>query len=187
MAGSHQIWILLGEKQLGVFAGNGAEALVDGPRAAASFNQPSDLAFAMNHLFVADAEAGAIRALPLAADSPVITLIGQGLFDFGDVDGVGAVVRLQHPTGLTADKKLLYLADSYNHKIKTLNPATGEVKTLIGTGEAGARDGAFSQAQLFEPEGVMVAQHRLYIADTNNHCLRVADLQTQQIQTISLR
>lgn len=187
MAGAHQLWVLLGEKQLGIFAGNGAEALVDGPRAEASFNQPSDLIFAMNHLFVADAEAGAIRAVTLTTESTVFTLVGQGLFEFGDVDGVGATVRLQHPTGLAAGEALLYLADSYNHKIKTLDPLTGETKTLIGTGSPGAVDGSFDQAQLFEPEGIVVAGDRIYIADTNNHCIRVADLPTQQLHTLELR
>lgn len=187
MAGSHQIWVLLGEQQLGVFAGNGAEALVDGPRAEASFNQPSDLSLAMDHLFVADAEASAVRVISLAADPQVFTLVGQGLFDFGDVDGQGATVRLQHPTGLAADDRLLYIADSYNHKIKTLDPRTGETKTLIGTGDPGLVDGTFAQAQLFEPEGVVVANARLYIADTNNHTIRVADLATQQIYTLVLQ
>lgn len=186
MAGSHQLWVLLGEEQLGLFAGNGAEALVDGPSAEASFNQPSDLVFAMNHLFVADAEAGAIRAVTLMAEPTVLTLVGQGLFDFGDVDGVGATVRLQHPTGLAAGEALLYIADSYNHKIKTLDPVTGTVKTLIGTGSPGAVDGAFAQAQLFEPEGLVVGNNRLYIADTNNHSIRVADLSTHQLHTLRL-
>ncbi|MCB0085273.1 MAG: hypothetical protein KDE47_30245, partial [Caldilineaceae bacterium] len=61
MAGSHQIWLLTFEadqpKALALFAGTGAEALIDGPRAEAAFNQPSDLAVDMGHLFVADAEA----------------------------------------------------------------------------------------------------------------------------------
>ena len=187
MAGSHQLWVLLGEQQLGVFAGNGAEALVDGPRSEASFNQPSDLVFAMDHLFVADAEASAIRAVTLTAEPAIFTLVGQGLFEFGDVDGIGATARLQHPTGLAASDDLLYIADSYNHKIKTLNPVTGEVKTLIGTGSPGAVDGDFAQAQLFEPEGLVVVRDRLYIADTNNHCLRVADLITRQLHRLHLR
>ena len=187
MAGSHQIWALLDEKELGVFAGSGAEALVDGSRAEASFNQPSDLVFTMNHLFVADAEAGAIRAITLSAEPTVFTLVGQGLFDFGDVDGTGITVRLQHPTGLAAEQNLLYIADSYNQKIKTLDPLTGAVNTLIGTGRPGRIDGTFAEAQLFEPEGLAIANGRLYIADTNNHAVRVADLTTQQISTLQLR
>lgn len=188
MAGSHQIWVLLDEKTLGVFAGTGAEALLDGPRTEAAFNQPSDLVLDMGHLFIADAEASAIRALVLDENPRVMTIVGLGLFEFGDVDGVGADVRLQHPTGLASDAAgVLYVADSYNHKIKTLDPTTGETKTLIGTGDPGAADGPFLQAQLYEPEGVIAVNGRLYIADTNNHALRVADLAAETVQTLMLR
>jgi DNA-binding beta-propeller fold protein YncE len=187
MAGSHQIWALIDEQQVGVFAGNGAEALVDGPRYEASFNQPSDLALDLGHLFVADAEASAIRAVSLNEEPQVMTLVGQGLFEFGDIDGVGSEVRLQHPTGIAASDDLIYIADSYNHKIKILDPATGQVETLIGTGQPGIVDGDFASAQLYEPEGLAVAEGRLYIADTNNHLIRVADLATRQLYTLQLR
>ena len=190
MAGSHQIWILIDEEQIGPFAGNGAEALVDGLPPEASFNQPSDLAFGLGHLFVADPEASAIRAIPLFESQKTMTLVGQGLFEFGDVDGTGPAVRLQHAAGLSFSEEatLIYIADTYNHKIKTLNPETGEVKTLIGSGRPGLRDGDFAQAQLFEPEGVLAAGNgRLYIADTDNHQVRVADLQAGQVHTLALR
>ncbi len=194
MAGSHQIWVLLDEEQLGPFAGNGREALVDGPRATASFNQPSDLAMGMGYLFVADAEASAIRAISLDANPQVLTLVGIGLFEFGDVDGVGREVRLQHPTGIAFANRTIYIADSYNHKIKRLDPTTGRVETLIGSGEAGDADGAFAEATLFQPEGLSVyapdereAPRLLYIADTNNHRIRVADLEAQVLHTLTLR
>lgn len=187
MAGSHQIWALVDETRLGIFAGTGAEALVDGPVAEAAFNQPSDLAIGLGHMFVADAEASAVRAISLGEDPQVMTLIGQGLFEFGDIDGVGGLVRLQHPTGLTFYEGLVYIADSYNHKIKTLDPMTGEVTTLIGTGQPGDTDGAFLEATLYEPEGVVASEGRLYIADTNNHLIRVADLEAQSVQTVMLQ
>ncbi len=188
MAGSHQIWaLLLAEEKLVVFAGNGAEALIDGPRREASFNQPSDLAVADEQLLIADAEASAIRAMTLDTNSTVTTLVGQGLFAFGDVDGIGEGVRLQHPTGLAAHQGVLYIADSYNHKIKTLDLASGITHTLIGTGNAGTADGPFAQAELAEPEGLAVARDRLYIADTNNHAIRVADMLTQTVTTLQLR
>jgi DNA-binding beta-propeller fold protein YncE len=191
MAGSHQIWVLIQEQKLGVFAGTGAEALVDGGRGEAGFNQPSDLALTLGHLFVADAEASAVRAIALSGEMQVFTLVGQGLFEFGDMDGKGAAVRLQHPTGLAASPEesglgLLYVADSYNHKIKSLDPATGYVSTLIGSGQRGLVDGPWEDAQLFEPEGVAATGRRLYIADTNNHQIRVADLATRQIHTLVL-
>ncbi len=188
MAGIHQIWALFREEQIGPFFGNGREALVDGDQMQSSFNQPSDLALGMGHMFVADAEASAIRAISLLEEKPrVVTLVGQGLFEFGDSDGRGSIVRLQHPTGLIFHEGLVYIADSYNHKIKTLDPTTGEVKTLIGTGQPGRADGAFHEAELFEPEGVVAGKGRLYIADTNNHLIRVADLTSGMLHTLMLR
>jgi hypothetical protein len=187
MAGSHQVWVLIQGSQLGPFAGNGYEALVDGPTGEASFNQPSDLAFGMGYLFVADPEASAVRAISLAEAPQVVTLIGQGLFDWGDVDGATSDALLQHPTGVAFVDGKVYITDTYNHKIKVLDPVAGQVSTLIGTGHPGRQDGAFEQAQLNEPEGVQVQDNRLYIADTNNHLVRVADLQTRQVRTLALR
>jgi sugar lactone lactonase YvrE len=182
MAGSHQIWGLVDENRLGIFAGNGREALVD----RASFNQPSGLALGMGHLFVADSEASAIRAISLGHEARVMTLIGQGLFEFGDVDGVGGAVRLQHPTGIAFEEGAVYIADSYNHKIKRLDPTTGHVETVVGTGQPGRADGPFSRAELFEPEGLAFHEGRLYIADTNNHLVRMADLENGVLCTIAL-
>ena len=187
MAGSHQIWALVSESRLGIFAGTGAEALVDGPVAEAAFNQPSDVSVGFGYMFVADAEASAIRAVSLGEDPQVMTLVGQGLFEFGDIDGTGGQVRLQHPTALTFYDGLVYIADSYNHKIKTLDPTTGAVSTLIGTGQPGHSDGAFADATLYEPEGIVASEQRLYIADTNNHLVRVANLETQSVQTVMLQ
>lgn len=186
MAGSHQIWGLVDEERLGIFAGDGREALVDGPTDRASFNQPSDLALGMGHLFIADSEASAIRVISLDTEPRVMTLIGQGLFEFGDVDGVGGEVRLQHPTGLAFADGMVYIADSYNHKIKRLDPTTGHVETLVGTGQPGLAGGSFSQGELFEPEGVALHDSKLYIADTNNHLVRIADLEAGMLHTLSL-
>lgn len=186
MAGSHQIW-LLREGNVGVFAGTGAEELVDGPRERAGFNQPSDLAYGNVHLFVCDAEASAIRAIRLEDDIPVMTLVGQGLFVWGDVDGQSSEARLQHPTGIDYQNELLYIADSYNHKIKTLDPFNGTVETLIGSGERGSGDGSFGEAQLYEPEGVSVRDGMIYIADTNNHLIRVGDIESGKLSTLEIQ
>lgn len=187
MAGSHQIWVLINEDQIGPFAGTGAEALVDGPVSKAAFNQPSDLALGMGHLFVADAEASAIRAITLDQTPGTITLVGQGLFEYGDVDGEGEAVRLQHPEGIALEENLLYVADTYNHKIKLLDPTTGRITTLVGSGQPGHNDGAFLSAELFEPEGVQISGSKIYIADTNNHLIRTADLDAREVKTLSLR
>ena len=70
-------------------------------------------------------------------DNRVSTLIGAGLYEFGDVPGKRDVARLQHPLDVCADPRgLIFVADSYNGKIKALNMRTGELRTpqscLIG-------------------------------------------------------
>ena len=186
MAGSHQIWALIDEQQIGPFAGNGSEALVDGPRQESSFNQPSGITFGMDHLFIADPEASAIRAISLTEDQRVKTIIGQGLFEFGDRDGVGDEVRLQHPEGIAYAGELVYIADSYNNKIKRLDPTTRKVETLIGTGLPGDEDGKFPDAGLYQPEDLSIQKNLLFIADTNNHLIRIADLDKGRLNTLSL-
>lgn len=183
MAGCHQIWMLLEERWLKVHAGNGREALVDGPLTFASFNQPSGLCPVEGGFLVADSEASAIR---LIEGSAVSTLVGTGLFDFGDKDGVGKEALLQHPLGICAGGGQVFLADSYNHRVKTLDLRTLEVRTLLGTGQPGFRDGSFEECQVHEPEGLAWHDGRLYLADTNNHVIRVADLASRTVTTLAL-
>ncbi len=110
------------------------------------------------------------------AEAPdrVRTLVGEGLFAFGDVDGHSPQARLQHALGIAYHEGILYVADTYNHKIKRLDPVTGEVTTWLGDGRPGWQDG--DMPCFYEPGGLAVLGDRLYIADTNNHVIRVADL-----------
>ncbi|HYG82619.1 MAG TPA: thioredoxin-like domain-containing protein, partial [Pyrinomonadaceae bacterium] len=169
MAGPHQIWKLdLDKQEVQTFAGSGREARIDGGLAEAGFAQPSGLAFDGKTLFVADSEANIVRAIDTGAPAPEVrTLAGGDLFEFGDEDGAGDDVRLQHPLGLAALDGKILIADTYNHKIKQLDPRDGSVKTLFGTGKPGQSDGA--QASFYEPGGLSVARGKLYVADTNNH------------------
>jgi sugar lactone lactonase YvrE len=188
MAGTHQLWSMrLGSGEVHPHTGNGAEALVDGPRAEASMNQPSGLTTDGLHLYVADSEASAIRRVALDRGGEIRTIVGEGLFEFGDVDGVGpAKVRLQHPLGVVWQEDVLYVADTYNHKIKRLDPRTADCRTWLGDGTPGAADGDGPAARFAEPSGIGIAGRRVYIADTNNHAVRVADLDTGRVTTLPL-
>jgi hypothetical protein len=189
MAGTHQLWSMrLGSGFIVPFAGNGREDLVDGPREAASLNQPSGLATDGARLYVADSEASAIRVADLGGEGGVRTLVGEGLFEFGDRDGRGpSEVRLQHPVGVAWGDGILYVADTYNHKVKRLDPATAECRTWLGRGEPGADDGEALAAAFSEPSGLAVAAGRLYVADTNNHAIRVVEIETGLVSTLLLR
>jgi hypothetical protein len=186
MAGSHQLWELRNDHQLRLFAGTGYEALEDGPPLEAAFSQPSDLASHNEMLYVADAETSAIRSVELGAHGTVGTLVGRGLFTFGDQDGVGDDVRMQHPLGLAYHDGMLFVADTYNNKIKRIDPAARRVETLIGTGNAGDTDGTFEEVTLYEPEGIAASDTYLFIADTNNHQIRFADLASATVRTLRI-
>jgi len=185
MAGTHQIWKLdLDKQEVSTFAGSGREARQDGPLLEAGFAQPSGIASDGKKLYIADSESNIIRAINIASGK-VETLVGGDLFDFGDVDGSGDDVRLQHPLGVFAINGEVLIADTYNHKIKELDPKARSVKTFLGTGMPGQADGAVPS--FYEPGGLSVANGKLYIADTNNHAVRVVDVKTKRTATLNIK
>lgn len=183
MAGPHQLWRLdMPMNFCRAFAGSGRENIADGPAEAAALAQPSGLALQGNYLYFADSEVSAVRRVDLAAER-VETLVGAGLFDFGDVDGPFAQARLQHCLGVAIHEGNVLVADTYNHKVKLLDLGRGEVRTLLGDGKPGTdRDGRLA---LFEPGGLDAREGVLYVADTNNHrVVRVslADLSWREVR-----
>ncbi len=66
-----------------------------------------------------------------------------------------------------------------------MSPKDKTSETFVGTGEGGLRDGG--RATFDEPSGVSVAFGKLYIADTNNHAIRVADLKTKKVETLEIK
>ena len=184
MAGTHQIWSLdLQSGAVAPFAGTGREGLLDGPAGQAWFAQSSGLALSGGHLYTADSEVSAVRDIDLRP-RVVTTIVGEDLFVFGDQDGEGDAVRLQHPLGITAHDGVVFLADSYNHKIKRLEPRRRAVTTWLGSGAAGRADGLGTSASFREPSGVCAGVNGLYIADTNNHRIAVADWATGTVRTL---
>jgi sugar lactone lactonase YvrE len=185
MAGQHQLWVY--DPAAGVVvlhAGSGREELTDGPLKEGGLNQPSGLGTDGEVLYFADSEASAIRTADFDPTGEMTTIVGTGLFDFGDVDGIGDDVRLQHPLGVVYQDGLLYVADTYNSKIKLINPETQESKSFLGGSEAGWQDGV--EALFDEPGGLSISGDKLYIADTNNHVIRVADIETKVVTTLVL-
>jgi DNA-binding beta-propeller fold protein YncE len=188
MAGMHQVWRMdLATARLEPFSGSGREDLVDAVHSEAAMGQPSGLSGDAHQLYVADSEVNAVRAARLHPFGRIVTLAGGGLFTFGDRDGLGAEARLQHPLGVAYAGGTVYVADTYNHKIKALDPRTGRLQTFAGTGTPGDRDGPGDQAQFYEPGGLSVGGGQLYVADTNNQRIRVLDLTSRLVSTLSIR
>jgi len=186
MAGPHQLW-QMNPKTGGIapYAGSGREARIDGRLAEAALAQPSGITSDGKKLYFADSEVSSIRSADLDPNGRVDTIVGEDLFEFGDRDGKGPVVRLQHPLGVAYSDGWLYVADTYNNKIKRVSPKERTSETFVGTGENGMQDG--DRATLNEPSGVSVAFGKLYIADTNNHLIRVVDLKTRRTETLQIK
>jgi sugar lactone lactonase YvrE len=176
-----------------------------------SFAQPSGLATDGQLLYVADTEGSSIRAVPFDSAAEVTTIVGTSqlpggrLFVFGDRDGEGLLSTagsplefrgdpeqtkgplLQHAIGVAHHQGKLYVADTYNNKIKVIELADRACRTLAGTGEAGNSDGPAAEATFDEPAGLAVAAGKLFVADTNNHSIRVIDLeQENRVSTLAI-
>jgi sugar lactone lactonase YvrE len=191
MAGPHQIWVWNPQtNEVHAYAGSGREDIEDGDLLSSAFAQPSGLSSDGEWLYVADSEGSSIRAVPLIPEKEVWTVVGTAdldagrLFESGDVDGENGKARLQHPLGVAWHKNALYVADTYNNKIKAIDTEKRFSITFLGTGEAGTAD---KPAQFNEPAGLSVAGDRLYVADTNNHAVRVVDLKTNEVNTLPIK
>lgn len=159
MSGLHQIWCLsLVANTLKLFSGSGKEGLLDGPASTAAFAQPSGLALLFNRLYSIDAGASAVREVDVETGA-VRTIVGEGLFDYGDGDGTGKMARLQYPLDIHADPehRMLWIADTYNNKIKRIGINSEFVSSVV------------VDHRLEEPGGLAFHDDTLYIANTNAH------------------
>lgn len=196
MAGTHQIWGLFLEdtewwKKKHYKAGT-CVALVGSGReenknndypSSAGLAQPSGLVYSQKHhcLYFADSESSAVRSVSLNSGK-VSAVVGgaldpRNLFAYGDTDGTGLNVKLQHPLAVAwnSDRHKLYVADSYNHKIKEIDVEKKSCKTLP------------LKVKLNEPGGVFSSEDSLYLADTNNHLIRKIHLDTFAVDIINIK
>jgi len=186
MAGVHQIWQMdLASGVIKTYAGTGVEACLDASLTESAFAQPSGITNNEQELYIADSEISSIRGVGLVEPQEVRTVCGSGgLFGFGDVDGQGEDVRLQHCLGVEYFQNYLWVADTYNHKIKSVSPHTGNCQTVLGDGLAGLQNGQGKNTRFFEPSGLSAIDSYLYISDTNNHVIRRVDLRTLEVTTM---
>jgi hypothetical protein len=177
MAGTHQLWRLDVQRgRMQPIAGSGREDIVDGPAQGAALAQPMGLAASGAGLAFCDAESSSVRLLE--AGATVRSLVGTGLFDHGDRDGTGDDVLLQHAEALAWDGATLVVSDTYNGKLKRVDPTSRACVTLPGD----AGDGE----TLSHPGGIAVEGDRYLVADTDNHRIAVVDRATGSITTLEI-
>jgi hypothetical protein len=176
MAGAQQVWEFdHGDRTLRVLAGNGRIGLADGGGEQSAFAQPCGLVLVEQNLYVVDAASSAVRNVHVPSRS-VHTLVGQGLFEFGDQDGVRSQALMQFPTALAQDARssTLWIADTYNNHLRVLRLTSGDLRRH----ELNYR--------LHEPTGLATSPGALWIANTNAHEVLRVDLSNDTVRRLPI-
>ena len=152
----------------------GSSGSVDGSGSVARFSFPSGVAVdSAGTLYVADTENHTIRTIP---PSGLVSTLAGLAGSSGSADGTGSAARFDSPTDVAVDLSgNVYVADTDNFTIRKIVSSTGAVSTVAGlAGTSGSTDGSGSAVRFFGPTGIAVyPDTTLYVADTNNHTVRV--------------
>jgi len=176
-------WIIDSAAGTGVqgYAGDG------GPATAALLNNPFDLAFdPAGNLIFADTYNHRIRKID-ARTNIITTIAGNGEAGFDGDGGVATGAKLNQPYGVVVGPDgRIFFADRLNGRVRMID-ARGRISTLAGdgSGKYSGDGGPAMAAGLGEPNGLALADDRLYIADVADHRVRVVDLRTEMIETFA--
>jgi len=147
-----------------------------------SFNYPRNLVSDEHSLYVSDYDNHAIRKVNRETGL-VENLAGSGKAGFKD--GLGKDALFRNPRGLALTESTLYVADTYNHAIRSIDLKTNRVKTLAGSGREGFKDGQGTKALFSYPQDVVVLGDRLYVTDYGNNRIRQIQLSTGEVTSLA--
>jgi sugar lactone lactonase YvrE len=148
----------------------------------AELSYPMGMAMEANGVLVADTFNDAVREVTVSAGAVTVrTVAGTGAAGFSGDGGQATLARLDHPGGVAVDRAGdVYIADTYNDRVRRVDATTGIITTVAGNGVSGSGGdgGPATSAGLFFPEGVAVdggSPAVVYIADTFSHRIRRVD------------
>lgn len=160
-------------------AGNGTASFTgdSGQATAARLNSPQAVAVADNKLYIADRSNNRIRRVDMST-GVITTVVGSGGASYSGDAGQATSATINSPYGIAAADGKLYIADSGNHRVRKVDLTTGLISTVAGNGTSGyaGDEGLATSASLSNPQGVMVKDGILFIADYGNHRIRMVDL-----------
>jgi sugar lactone lactonase YvrE len=188
--------VVLSTASVTTLAGSASLSPTNGFGAVASFNLPSNIASDGTNFYVADSGNNIIRKIVIATGA-VSTFAGSGLW--GSADGVATAASFKGPSGITTDGTNLYVADTFNNKIRKIVIATGAVSTLAGSGVWGSVstsatgdvltgpsvDGIGAAATFKSPSGITTDGTNLYVADTSSHTIRKVVIASGAVTTFA--
>lgn len=170
------------QNEVTTLAGSGTGA-ADGIGSAAKFSLPTGITTDGKDLFVADTLNHTIRRV-VSSTGTVSTLAGSATVS-GTADGSGSAARFNGPYGITSDGASLYVTDFFNHMIRRIVIATGEVTTVAGSATPGSADGVGAAAGFRSPKGITTDGANLYVADSGNRRIRKIVIATGAVTTLA--
>jgi DNA-binding beta-propeller fold protein YncE len=166
-------------------AGKNTPFVDNAPAHHATFSFPNAIAFSPDgtRLYVSDWGNHCVRAIDM--NTKLVSTVAGRSGDQSFRDGPALQARFNLPYGVAVNKNgTIYVADCGNNRIRAIEPTTGHVETVAGTGTAGHRDGPPAQAQFNNPQFVAVDPDGvLYVADRENHCIRTISEDRRQVTT----
>jgi sugar lactone lactonase YvrE len=174
--------IVISTGEVTTLAGSGATGSTDATGTAASFYSPTGITTDGTNLYIADAGNNKIRKIVIST-AVVTTLAGSGVA--GSTDATGTSASFNYPRGITTDGTNLYVADTWNNKIRKIEISTGVVTTLAGSGATGSTDATGTSASFNSPRGITTDGTNLYVADYNNHKIRKIVISTAVVTTLA--
>ncbi|MBI3560978.1 MAG: hypothetical protein HY080_04595 [Gammaproteobacteria bacterium] len=158
----------------------GTAGNAEGMGTAARFNHPSGIISDGTNLYVTDSDNNCIRQIVITTGK-VTTLAGGTQ---GYADGTGSAARFDHPSGITSDGTNLYVADTYNTRIRQIVIASGVVTTLAGSTQ-GYAEGTGTAAQFYRPTGITLVGTSLYVTDSDINNIRQIVIASGVVTTLA--
>ena len=170
------------------FSGDG------GPALTADLDQPEGVAVdSAGNLYIVDSSNFRVRKVD-ASTGIITTVAGRSDFNFSGDGGPATEAALFFPGGVAVDGAgNFFISDTFNHRIRRVDGATGIITTVAGSGPTGFGNGGFSgdggpaaAATLFSPGDLALDRAgNLFIADRSNTRIRKVDVVTGIITTVA--
>lgn len=159
-----------------------------GPSVAAGLNEPAALVVQGARLYVADQSNNRIRMVDLRT-GVITTVAGTGTATFNGDGRPATEAALAGPSGLTIGTDgRLYIADTFNGRIRAVDPATGIIETVVGDGGEYRYQGEMeaSSPSLSRPSGIAVdLEGNVFMTDSDNHLVRRWDRVAGRIDRVA--
>lgn len=176
-AGTHQLWVYeINKKRFRILAGNGKEGIKDGELPYNSLAHPAGIATAQEELYFVDKNSNSMRKFK---NRKIETICGKINLDTKISNVNYSKDQLNNPEGIAIDQAGVYIADTGNNVIRYFDLETKKLSIIIGNGVQGTNLGSFGNTNLNNPNGLLLYDKKLWIADTNNHRIVIADLKNK--------